>query len=109
MSNKHIVTRESDEYCCSCGTRWGVGEEECHVGSKSEPETMSILKTCTEHSAVNFEGRQYYYCNECIVAWLISLEDPHNLGPVPIDRSNARYKYLAGCKLDYLRVVVLNK
>lgn len=26
----HKVTRESDEYTCTCGLRWGVDEEDPH-------------------------------------------------------------------------------
>lgn len=27
----HKVTRESDEYVCSCGLRWGIDELDPHV------------------------------------------------------------------------------
>lgn len=27
---RHRVVRENDEYACTCGLRWGIGEEDPH-------------------------------------------------------------------------------
>ena len=33
----HKITRECDEYVCSCGLRWGTDELDPHVVTPSQP------------------------------------------------------------------------
>lgn len=35
----HKVTRENDEYACTCGLRWGVDEEDPHCEPPDAPDT----------------------------------------------------------------------
>jgi len=37
MTEKHNITRECDEYCCTCGIRWGVDEVDPHNKNQRHP------------------------------------------------------------------------
>ena len=39
--DNHKVTREGDEYACSCGLRWDIGEDDPHA---EEEVTKRILE-----------------------------------------------------------------
>lgn len=36
--DKHKVTRESDEYVCTCGLRWDTHEEDPHEQDEEESD-----------------------------------------------------------------------
>lgn len=44
----HIVTRECDEYACSCGMRWGIDDCDPHGDRRkvSAEEYANILNSC---------------------------------------------------------------
>lgn len=51
----HKVTRENDEYTCTCGLRWGVDEDDPH---QSEMIGVDIAHTDGDRTVIN--GHELY-------------------------------------------------